>query len=327
MLRWLYFQLILSQFILSAQLANAVGFIDTNDSCLVVEKEEGSVVFLKRVGECTGKPGRAFVKSDEKSNVRIFIDGHYVEDAAVKPLQMVDISNVMEKAASMGKGIKTEENRFAAEGIKAAEKVKEFYDSPEFQEKLKVETERLQKSLFSEQFESYYKDSNAKTSSKGMGLGDDERLYIFVSSSIPVSVLRTYAVDVSKLGGRRVIMVMRGFVDGMTKIMPTMEFVSRVLQTDPACSAKNGEKCNILAIPFIVDPMLFRRYGIETVPSFAYVKGLKSTDPDMSEGVGNHAKVSGDVLKLSGDASLKYVIEQFHNSTKARSLENFINNL
>lgn len=131
-----------------------------------------------------------------------------------------------------------------------------------------------------------------------------ERLYLFVSSSIPMDVLRRYAHQVEGVPGA--MMVLRGFINGATKIKPTVDFVGKLLKRDPDCQ---GARCKRIRAPVIVDPNLFRRYGIKRVPAVVTVSGLQ-TDGSCSEGntevvkIRGHHVSYGDVPLLTHLASL-----------------------
>ena len=76
-------------------------------------------------------------------------------------------------------------------------------------------------------------------------LGSDERIYLFISSSMPLQTVRNYAASVARLGDPGIVLVMRGFIEGMTKIQPTIRFIGTVLQRDPSCNPPEGE-CEML---------------------------------------------------------------------------------
>ena len=40
-----------------------------------------------------------------------------------------------------------------------------------------------------------------------------------------------------------------------------------------------------------VDPLLFRRYGVTSVPTFVYARGVNRTDAALSEGLNDGASV------------------------------------
>ena len=148
-------------------------------------------------------------------------------------------------------------------------------------------------------------------------LKEDERIYIFVSSSVPKDTLRNYARDIDRLGQPRMSIVMRGFVSGMTKVRPTLEFLRRVLFKDENC---DSDKCEAYHAPVLIDPLLFRRYGIEAVPAIVYAKGVRIMDSTVSEGLGEGAE-TGDYYILYGDAALEGALELINSEARSRSLD------
>ena len=146
-------------------------------------------------------------------------------------------------------------------------------------------------------------------------LKEDERIYIFVSSSVPKDTLRNYARDLDALGQPRMSIVMRGFVGGMTKVRPTLEFLRGVLFKEENC---NSEKCDAYQAPILIDPMLFKRYGIEAVPAIVYAKGV--TDLTDSEGIKEGGETV-DYYVLYGDAALDGALEIIHREGRSRSLD------
>lgn len=146
-------------------------------------------------------------------------------------------------------------------------------------------------------------------------LKEDERIYIFVSSSVPKETLRNYARDIDSLGQPRMSIVMRGFVGGMTKVRPTLEFLRGVLFKEENC---NSEKCDAYQAPILIDPMLFKRYGIEAVPAIVYAKGV--TDLTDSEGVKEEVETKEHYI-LYGDAVLDGALEILNSVARVRSLD------
>src|SRR3990172_6577024 len=146
-------------------------------------------------------------------------------------------------------------------------------------------------------------------------LKEDERIYIFISSSVPKETLRNYARDLDALGQPRMSIVMRGFVGGMTKVRPTLEFLRGVLFKDENCAS---DKCDAYQAPILIDPMLFKRYGIETVPAIVYARGV--TDLTVSEKIKEGGE-TGDYYMLYGDAALDGALELIDREGGSRSLD------
>jgi conjugal transfer pilus assembly protein TrbC len=204
----------------------------------------------------------------------------------------------------------------------AKEKAAEFtaiYNSPEFQKRVEDETERLKRSIFNKPIEEYYPDSQIARSSRDRGeshLSKNERIYVFVSSSIPIETLRTYATAIDKTQDPNIVMVMRGFLNGMDDINSTMNFVSRVLLKDPTCDGRN---CPMFRANLEIDPLLFRRYKIEEVPSIVYASNVQLVTPGGSEGIEGNASVDR-FYKITGDAALDYHLDVINKEVHEKSL-------
>jgi len=222
----------------------------------------------------------------------------------------------LDKANKMAETLTIPTNKSEVEMSKIAEKMNAYYRSSEFQGRLKSETERIKGELFGDASIRFYPDSTTPAA-RGK-LTSDERIYIFISSAMPLQTVRNYAASVARLGDPNITLVMRGFVDGMSKIQPTIRFIGSVLQRDSVCNPAEGE-CEMLPAGVVVDPLLFRRYGIDRVPAVVYAKGLKADDAALSEGDSRNATIM-EHHTVYGDASLEYLIEQIQRETGAHSL-------
>ncbi len=145
-------------------------------------------------------------------------------------------------------------------------------------------------------------------------LKKDERIYIFISSSVPKETLQNYARDLDALGEPKISLVIRGFVGGMTKVRPTLEFLKGVLFKDGNC---DSDKCEAYRAPVLIDPLLFRHYEIEAVPAIVYSKGGRGM-PVVNEKVKEGE--AGDYYVLFGDAAIDGALEFINREARAGSL-------
>jgi type-F conjugative transfer system pilin assembly protein TrbC len=124
---------------------------------------------------------------------------------------------------------------------------------------------------------------------------------LFASSSMPVETLRTYALQLEKVGG---VIAFRGMPGGLTKVGPMAELTARMLRLDPGCE---GPACAMRSVQVVVDPILFRQHGITHVPAFAMVPG-DPTQPycEREEETGPRA-----THIIYGDAALSGLIEEY----------------
>ena len=189
------------------------------------------------------------------------------------------------------------------EAAKAAEDLAKRYQSPGFQRRLQEERERLLGLLFRRdgQEGACHAEGNRGDGGRSGSLLSGGRIYIFASSSIPLGTLRNYAADMERLGDPSVVLVLRGFVEGPGRIGPTAKLAAEILKTDPACEPMKGD-CSLRDIPFIVDPTLFRKFGISQVPAIVFA-------PDQ-----------GEALTALGDASLGYILRRFAEEGSGKAL-------
>lgn len=239
------------------------------------------------------------------------------EEFRGEQVNVAEISRIVEQAGHLAGRLVLPKKTAEDEMKEAAGKLNFFYRSEEFQNRVKSETERIKSLSFGESFTRFYPDSVRK---EGKGrLADSERVYLFVSSSMPLQTLRNYATSVARMKDPNVIMVMRGFIGGMSRIQPTIDFVSSVLKEDPSCTFFESE-CRMRQANLVVDPLLFRRYGIDRVPAVVFIKGMKSIDAALSEGDIENTDFT-EAYTIYGDASLEYILEKMNRETAAWHLE------
>jgi type-F conjugative transfer system pilin assembly protein TrbC len=244
--------------------------------------------------------------------------GADVMSQAFVGLSIPDIEVGLKKADDLARSITIPSNPSEKHMKEAAERTNTAYQSPAFQSRLKAETERIKHDLFGAAVEHYYPDSGNPVPVQGI-LGADERIYVFVSSSMPIQAIRNYAASITKFGDTRIMMVLRGFVEGAGKIQPTIDLVGRVLQRESGCNPLTDGECEILPVPFGVDPLLFRRYGIDRVPAVVYVNGIKAEDASLSECDAKNAAIS-EYWTVFGDAKLEYLVGQIKKENGSHSL-------
>ena len=90
---------------------------------------------------------------------------------------------------------------------------------------------------------------------------------LFVSSSMPISTLRNYAVQLERVHG---VMAFRGVPGGLRKMGPMAKLTAQILRIDPGCE---GPNCVMRNVQLIIDPIVFRQHGIVQVPALAMIPG------------------------------------------------------
>lgn len=308
--------------------------IDAPNPCHRVNKVEEDAVFLESTGEtCARLIGKIPVEIDfSVKTVRIHVDGRFWKEQALIELpgapnqpadwggfNMEEVSEIAKRAEEMASGLKIPENRRQKEMEEKARKLAEDFHSEASEKKLAAETERLKSGLFAKQLnQAKTEETGVKaTLSESRYLRSTERIYLFVSSSIPMTTLRNYAADSARLADPNISMVMRGMIGGMKTVRPTTEFVSRMIVKKTDCKVFQ-ERCEAHKVNFLIDPLLFRKYRITQVPALVYVPHTNVIERDKSEGL---TEAEGEFYVLYGDASLEYLLETLRRETKSRSLQ------
>ena len=112
---------------------------------------------------------------------------------------------------------------------------------------------------------------------------------------------------------------MRGTVGGISKMVDTVTLTRNVLNADPTCE---GANCKMWGTEMLIDPMIFRIYGIHKVPALIY-------QPDMNiqsycDGLEKVTKASSVVY---GDASVRTLLERMNVMTPDEKVKSLISTL
>lgn len=136
-----------------------------------------------------------------------------------------------------------------------------------------------------------------------------ERLYIFISSSMPMSLLERYSKDIDALGlGGSAIFIIRGCVPtgglaGCGDFKKTLDFVRSFVMKGSDEGRQNS---------LWIDPILFKKYAITEVPAFVYAKNVTPLDDMGSEG--DYSRLQGEPTwwKSIGDWSFDYHLKELY---------------
>jgi type-F conjugative transfer system pilin assembly protein TrbC len=90
---------------------------------------------------------------------------------------------------------------------------------------------------------------------------------LFVSSSMPLGELRTYAAQLERVHG---VLAFRGMPGGLHRVAPMARLAAQILRLDPGC---DGPACTMRDVRMIVDPIAFRQHGIARVPALVMIPG------------------------------------------------------
>lgn len=250
---------------------------------------------------------------------------------AMKALSQLDLDELAQNVDHIQFAIK-QDQKTAKKGGEMAESLYSKYQDTAYQENIKKERNRVIKDVYEPMME---KAGIFATEAKVGGddseslLDPGERIYLFVSSSMPMLTLRNYAADIAHRAPEEVVMVMRGMVGGfaLSGLRDTQKFVQKVIQIDPGCDFSKKE-CDSLDIGIMIDPELFSRYDIDRVPTTVFATGVKVMK-------GNEGRSEGDVTgttvgnyyKVSGDYSLAANLEIIQQEAKSEGLGRVISAL
>jgi type-F conjugative transfer system pilin assembly protein TrbC len=219
-----------------------------------------------------------------------------------------------------------ERPRSPDEGRAQTEAVRAFSDG--HRQRREEETERLLQEVFGDVLrEQGEVCAAAEILPAGRILPASERIYLFLSASIPRETLRNYARAVAAIGDPTIVMVLRGFVGGMRRVMPTRRWLLDILQKDTDCDADTRNDCEVNRVNVVIDPLLFRRFGVEHVPTLVYATDRFSKDDGSGTGgLPENARVA-DHVQISGDAALGYLLDRVQQETQSPTLARMVTTL
>lgn len=199
------------------------------------------------------------------------------------------------------------ENKHADEGLLAAEQSAKLFQSKEFQEKLSCEKHRLETEVFSEFIKPTKNDPRGNSSSTF--LATNEKLYLFLSSSMPDETVHNYLRSIAQTNSSEISPVMNGMVKGMADKKANLRYFSRILKDDLDCNDQRESQgvCSRFKVPIKMNSMLFKRFEIDQVPALVYA-------------------TTNETVVIHGDASLVYLLERINSEVKSSGLENLIAN-
>jgi type-F conjugative transfer system pilin assembly protein TrbC len=163
-----------------------------------------------------------------------------------------------------------------------------------------------------------YIDETGKAVDKAKQNTFNNRIYIFVSSSVPTDTWKNYIYDIDKYElYENAFLVLRGCVSGCEKVHPTAEFLNPLIIKD----SNNQEYYKVQAW---IDPLLFRTYKITKVPCVVYAENVEVQDINLSEGLPDNLIRSSNNFRSCGDYSLKYHLKKIHEATNSSYLNDVL---
>jgi len=199
----------------------------------------------------------------------------------------LDTTVVMEKARKEAETMTIPENPYNEKGKQAAEKASSIFRSQEFQDKVKCYEKQLK--------DSTPEAKRAAPEEKPVMLSESEKIYLFLSSSIPVEVVHSYLADLE--GVPEIRPVLKGMVGGMQNTEKMADWLNQISKKEPACQDTSDKQCIRYEVDIDIDPQLFDQYTITEVPALVYVRGDES-------------------FQIQGDAGLDSLLEQINRELK-----------
>jgi len=236
----------------------------------------------------------------------LFVTGPCLNQVSAKDTVRNTVSAILDKAKEDGEKMALPENEYAGEGLSLARKAAETFNSPDFQERIQCEQERLEEEVFGDYIASWKKKEKSADgqSRQTESLADSEQVYLFFSSSMPDETVHAYLSAISDAGEPKVTPVMRGFVGGMADIQASTEYFRRILKQDLSCQ-DTREPCQRYQLEIKLKSPLFAQYGISRVPSVVYE----------NQGLG---------YLVQGDAGFDYLLELINREANSQGLTKLI---
>ena len=225
--------------------------------------------------------------------------------ASHSAVQAEEVAGLLERAEHEAEKITLPINTFQDEGLKAAQETAGIFHSPEFQEQIRCEEQRLEKEIFAGYTAPWQKKVNEVEQEKEQSLlAKGEKVYLFFSSSVPLETMQAYIAVIARTGDSNVIPLMRGWAGGLSATEANIKYFGRLLQKDSACRG-TSEPCQYYKVKIRLQPSFFAQYGITRVPAVVYVKDQSS-------------------YRIQGDARLDYLLERINREAKSSTLDNLI---
>lgn len=146
-----------------------------------------------------------------------------------------------------------------------------------------------------------------------VGLDPTERIFIFISSSMPEDLIQTYLSYAERSNGT-IHVALRGFVGGPEKIMPTQQWVKKMITKQDGGTFNCGIEIN---------PTVQMQYSIDRVPAVLYIKDY---DP-MNDGHTGEFKKDDQYWIGYGAVDLLYTLEKIQKDSKSKGFKKFIKTL
>lgn len=146
---------------------------------------------------------------------------------------------------------------------------------------------------------------------------EGDRIFVFISKSVPEETLRNYIIDLEHLP--QATAVLQGFVGGVKKMQPTIQFIGDLLKEDRDCKMPD---CEFKSANIVVDPIIFKRLKIDRVPAIAYIEDYERVGY-CSEGLEDGARMD-NVHIVYGDVTIKHALKFIDRKNPSDKLKSII---
>ena len=130
-------------------------------------------------------------------------------------------------------------------------------------------------------------------------LEHNEKIFIVISSSIPKHILKNYFETLQKVN-TDVTFVLRGTIDGVKKIKPTLDWIQEILTKND----NTRYEYNV-----IIEPRIVSKYNIKQVPAVLYVKNY---NPSYTE-----ESTDEEHYIYYGAVDIDYALEKINDDVKS----------
>ena len=229
------------------------------------------------------------------------IDAHKLDEIRNQAAN-VDMDKIAAeaKAAAANMQLSVNENE---EANKAARRAAALFNSPEFQNRLHQLQEKLPLKDASDS------SKNVGKKEKDLGaLAGEEKIYLFLSSSMPEEDVHSLLHTVAHAGDQRIVPVMYGFIGGIDNHRHQGEYFGRVLREDSACTDTPQTQCERFKTNLKINSSLFKQYNVSKTPTVVYVNGVKS-------------------WSIQGNATLGYLFEKINQDAQNPALQQIVKRL
>ena len=137
-------------------------------------------------------------------------------------------------------------------------------------------------------------------------LRPDEKIYVFISSSMPTSTVRAYMSRLAAVKDAQVMAVMFGMIGGIKNKNASAEYFGKIMLVDQDCVDIPEFPCERMPLKIKIDPGIFKKYDITAVPSVVFVSG-------------------DNYWSIEGDSSLEYLLGKINIYARNSNLSKIIN--